>query len=470
MTYRSPFLFALLLSILTSVHAGCASAYEAREADANIVEPTEDFAACAAIETNEKYVCPYREAKATEDFIFTKVLSGGAHAVYAGRSPTTALVESPIVGEPPGWSIRQLSIAPDREHILVTALSPTCATDWPNPAGESCTWGRGTLWLLSHQRAGEDGLTRDRWVYTNVSTLLGKNSTIVGWTTWLNRRLAIFNAKAAPPGVPLVTGPHDATGFAYAIDLSGPAPVLRRWGEAAGVNDDKCFVGRMHASGPSRTDACDDGQVVVITRRCFDEAVQPSTYSWFNTANDDGSGDACHPAAGPAELVPVFRVYAVKLGPDCEPKSFDRRNPIRDPDYAGHWRHMGAGREWGDGQSTVSADGKWVAFWSQRGFDFAAPTDNCEAFASRDGSIGNGAARVRYCELDAQMRCKETLTLAPGVDPWAPQGHAYFHRSTTAADVQLLVSEGPSAYLYRSQTMTRTLAIAQGGGGHPIAP
>ena len=152
---------------------------------------------------------------------------------------------------------------------------------------------------------------------------------------------------------------------------------------------------------------------------------------------------------------------------DCEPLRFERDNPIRRPDASGHYRHMGTGREWGDGQPAVSADGRFVAFWSMRGYEVASPEDNCEAFASRDGSPGNGAPRVRACELDEMFRCKETLQLPPPEDAWVGQGQAYFHRDTTPADLLILTTEPSVSVLddvsfsqYGPLPVNRTMASA----------
>ena len=425
-------------------------------------------AACRTGVTDENAECPYRPISAVDsEYLFVKVQADGTRAIFAGRrpGPDGGVVEQLIVNVPSQWSVNQVSVSPDREHLLVTAVKPSCPANWPTPEGQSCSWGRGTLWVVSHE-ARPSG---DVWAYTNLNSQLGKNGAVVGWSTWLTNTRALFNAKFAPAGVPLQTSPQDVTSVAYELVL-GPNPGVIRWGQAAGVNSDRCFVGRIHSSGPARGDACVDGQTVVFTRRCLDEPAGPEKWAWFNTHRDDGSGGVCSSTAGAAELVPVFRVYAVKVGVDCEPKAFDRNAPIREPDFSGLWRHIGSGREWGDGQSTVSADGKVVAFWSQRGYEFGSPTDPCEALASRDGSIGNGASRVRYCELDEQLRCKQTRTLADAPDPWNAQGHAYFHRASTPAAVLLLVSEANSTFLHDRLRGTKVLVVERGGGGHPIAP
>jgi hypothetical protein len=416
---------------------------------------------CRALEADERYRCPYVAVSAQDEFIFTKVLSDGTRAVFAGRVDQGKRRETPVVAAPPGWVINQTSISPDREHLLLTMQRPSCAAQWPDPAGRSCSWGRGTLWLVSHR----DGA----WLFENLSTRLGKNSNVVGWSTWLTSTRALFNAKAAPLEEPIITGPDKVDVPAYLLELK-PEPSLRVWGEAAGISSRQCFVGRMHASGPARTDECFEGQRVAITRRCFDEPVSPERYAWFNQRSDQGDAGMCASTAGPAWLVPVFQVYVVELSASCEPKTFDRSQPIRAPDWQGHWRHMGVGQEWGDGQSTISADGTHVAFWSNRGYDFGSPTDNCEAFASRDGSLGNGASRVRYCELDAQRRCKQTLTLPAPVDPWLAQGNAYFHRLSAPGNVRLITSEGGVGLLTFTRTGERVMAFDSGGGGYPISP
>ena len=411
---------------------------------------------CETIQVDQSYACPYREVLGGDEYIFTRVLSADARAVFAGRLDGS---EHAVADAPVGWTLNQTSISPDRKHILATMVRESCPTDWPNPTGERCSWGRGTLWLVAR-----DGTS---WVYTNLTPTLGTNSNVVGWSTWLNDRFALFNAKVAPPGVPLVQGPDDQTAFAYRLDVAG-APSFRKWGDGAGVNSDHCLVGRMHASGPSDGDACDDGQIVVLARRCFDEPIEPALYAWYNTAAEDGSGGACAEDAGPAELVPAFQVYAVKVGRDCEPQAFDRSNPIRSPDADGAYRHMGTGREWGDGQPTVSADRRFVAFWSMRGYSFADAGDNCEAFASRDGSLGNGAPRVRFCELDGALRCKETVELPAPADPWVGQGQAYFHRESTPEDLLIFTTEQSTGVLTSTRSQERVVAIARGGGGHPV--
>jgi hypothetical protein len=449
---------ALLLVITI---AACADAPPGPQTvDASSDLPPFVGAGCEELELDQRYRCGYHAVEVEDDLIFTKVLSDGRRALYASRVEGGARQERRVVDVPPGWTLNATSIAPDREHFMVNMLRPSCSTQWPDAAGESCSWGRPTLWLVSHRG--------DTWEWESLTSLLGKNSSGVGWAAWLSKTRVLFNAKSRPAGVPLVESQDGQDVPAYLLDLEGPT--LRIWGGAAGISNEHCFVGRMHASGPARGDACFDGQRVALTRRCDDEPIGPELWAWFNQRSDAGDAGRCVESQGPPVLVPAFRVYVVELDASCEPRAFDRDKPIRAPDWQGHWRHMGTAREWGDGQSTISADGRHVAFWSQRGFSFNSPTDNCEAFASEEGTLRNGAPRVRYCELDENLRCVATLNLPEPADPRYEQGNAYFHRLSAPGDVRLIDTEGPDALMTLTATGERVTVIQNGGGGHPVAP
>jgi hypothetical protein len=62
-----------------------------------------------------------------------------------------------------------------------------------------------------------------------------------------------------------------------------------------------------------------------------------------------------------------------------------------------------------------------------------------------------------------------TLSLPAPPDPWLAQFNAYFHRASTPAKPQLLVTEGPEGILYRAPDAARLVAIDMGGGGYPIS-
>lgn len=418
-------------------------------------------ASCDVVDADRHYRCPYREIPAASELLFTTMTA--QHELAAGRLDASfALTKNIVLTPPTGWQLMFSSISPDRRHLLLTMFKPGCSTAWPDAAGKLCSWGRNTIWLVERSA---DGLA---WDLVNLRDQLGENSIVLAWSTWLTNRHAIFNGKARPPTVPL-TMPGERSGDAYEVIVgaTGTAPRVEHW--SASVESPRCFIGRLHAV-PVNAGQCVDGQLVSMTRRCDDEPIGPAMYAWFNNQAVDGSGPACRTDVAPPELIPVFRNYVVEVDGNCKPKAFDRNRPVATPEYAGLFRQMGTGEEWGEGQATVSADGKLLAYWVMRGYDFSPAGDPCAAFASQDGSPGNGAPRVKVCVLDAAHRCTTTQAfLPPPASPWMTQQLPHFYRGAATSHAAVLTVEGTGTALTDLVTGTKRIVIEGGFGAYPIA-
>lgn len=425
---------------------------------------------CQTMTLNDVYRCPSQGVPASAEFLYVKF--GAAPGLYAASYRNTVLEEAPLYAVPQGWQLEQSSISPNRKIILSTMIRPDCPPDPSNPAGASCSWGRGVL-FLAFLKTGTGGAKY--YELLNLASQYGRNSAIVGWQTWLTTKKVLFNAKILPDGEQIMPDPLHGNGFAYTLSfetddagLTGMA--LSLWGGNP-INDQNCFVGRMHASRPAAgfSDRCGPGQKVVFARRCYDDTMGPQNFSWFNTVNYDGTGGVCRPESevGPRNLVPAFKNYVVTVDSNCNPISFDRNAPIRSPDYTGRYRHMGTNPEWGDGQPTITLDGTVVAFWSKKSSTLSNPVNNCAGLESANGSPGNGAERVRVCLLDAQNRCSGVFDLPQPADAWSPQGGAYFY----AKDGHLAVftSESDGAWLTDLVVGTR-VKVLQGPASYPIMP
>jgi len=439
-------------------------------ADTTALDESEvTFAKCQVIQLDQHYRCPSQALPSNAEMVFIKPDAADNRAVHAGTLQGTTFSDAYMFAEPAGWRLETVSISPTRDIVLATMHRPDCSQ---SAAGTSCSWGRNVLWSAV-RRQDSAGVYYD---LVNLAAYYGRNSHVVGWHTWLTTRKALLNAKIVPDGVDINPDPQHGTGFAYTFDFDLTATALtlkavNKWGGT--INNDHCFVGRMHASMPSTGfgTSCGSGQKVVFARRCYDDPVGPQNYSWFNTVNYDGSGGLCHPqtVVGPAMLVPAFKNYVVQLDSACNPIAFDRNAPIRSPDYTGRYRHMGTNPEWGDGQPTISLDGGAVAFWSKKSSTASNTVNNCAAFESEDGTtLGNGADRVRVCGLDAQNRCASVVDLPLPADPWSPQGGAYFH-ALDNGHASVLTSEGDGGYVTDLVTRVRT-RIMPGFGGYPILP
>lgn len=461
----------VVMFLATALVASCTDSIE-DEAVAIDDGSATSFPACRMIQKDQVYHCPSQALPESAELIYMKSDSVGGRAIYAASLQGTTMSDAYVFAEPPNWRIETASISPARKVILVTMNRPDCANNWPNTAGTSCSWGRNVLWAAV---AKQDN-TGTYYELVNLAASYGRNSHIVGWHTWLTTKKALFNAKIVADGVDINPDPYHGTGFAYTLDLSydtGNLVVagLALWGGS--VNNEHCFVGRIHASMPATGfgDRCGDGQKVVFARRCYDDPSGPQNFSWYNTVNYDGSGGLCKPQsiAGPAQLVPAFKNYVVKVDSSCNPIGFDRNAPIRIPDYTGRYRHMGSNPEWGDGQPTISLDGTAVAFWSKRSSSSSNTVNNCAGLESQDGTtLGNGADRVRVCALDAQNKCGTLLDPPDPVNPWFVQGGAYFH-ALDNGHAGVLTSENDGTYVTDLATLQRT-RVLPGFGGYPILP
>jgi hypothetical protein len=453
--------------------ASCTDTLEIESDVAIDEDPVTSFPGCRTIQKDQLYRCPSQALPASAELLYMKAVSSGK-AVYAGSLAGTSLSDAYVFAEPEGWSIETASISPSRTIVLVTMRRPDCTSEWPNTAGTSCSWGRHVLWAGSLKH---DSLQGTYYELVNLAAYYGRNSHIVGWHTWLTTKKALFNAKIVADGVTIDPDPQHGTGFAYTLDFEVSATSLvvsglKLWGGNL-VNSERCFVGRMHASMPPSGfgTACAAGQKVVFARRCYDDPVGPENFSWFNTVNYDGTGGLCKPesVAGPANLVPAFKNYVVDVDSACNPLAFDRNAPIRVPDYTGRYRHMGSNPEWGDGQPTISLDGKLVAFWSRKSSSASNTINNCAALESEDGTtLGNGADRVRVCVLGAQNTCSALVSLPEPTNPWFTQGGAYFHPMDNG-NPGVFTSETDGTYVTDLVTRVRTRVLS-GFGGYPILP
>ena len=459
--------------VVIALGASCTESTDLDEVDDVDVDVVEaGFPACSAVQPDQVYRCPSQALSSSAEFLYIRADASGGRMLYAGGLQP-GLADAYVFAEPAGWRIETASISPARKIVLVTMHRPDCPAAWPNANGAACSWGRNTLW------AGflKQGATGKYYELVNLAAYYGRNSHVVGWHTWLTTKKALFNAKIVPDGVDINPDPARGTGFAYTIDFEYDAANFRvaslnLWGGNL-INSDRCFVGRMHASMPAAGfgPTCAAGQKVVFARRCYDDPVGPQNFSWYNTVNYDGSGGLCRPEAlaGAPQFVPAFKNYVVQVDSACNPIAFDRNAPIRPPDYTGRYRHMGSNPEWGDGQPTISLDGKLVAFWSRKSSSASSTTSNCAALESEDGTtLGNGADRVRVCTLDGQNRCSTLLNLPEPTNPWHTQGGAYFHPMDNGHP-GVFTSENDGTYLTDLVTNVRT-RVLPGFGGYPILP
>jgi hypothetical protein len=418
--------------------------------------------ACQTVKLNDVYLCPTQAALSDQEFLYVK---GDPGALYAGKLRRNVLYESYLFGAPDGWEMRQHSISPNRKVILVRMSRPDCDPNWPSGDGESCSWGASVLFAAFSRQSSTSG---DYYELVNLASYYGKYSHIFGWQTWLADNKVLFSAKIAAD----MNNPR--SGFAYILSLDYNDTnffgiSIGMWGGA--INSDACSIGRMHATVPTygSTRSCFEGQYVVFTRRCFDDAVSLENYSWWNTKNYDGSGGQCREFHA-TQLVPVLKNYVVPIDHQCNPILFERAAPIRIPDWTGRYRHMGSGPEWGDAQPTISPDGRLVAFWSTKSSELASPDDNCAGFETETRvGVGNGAGRVRLCLLDdSHQKCASIASLPQPTNPWDIQHNPYFYKKDDG-NIALFTSEVSGFFLTDLVTGEKTRLFA-GQGGYPIPP
>jgi len=387
-------------------------------------------AQCVTIVPDQEIHCPYHAIPDGNDVVYLDLDDG---AIRTARVERPDAARAQVLFDPffeLGWTPGVASVAPGGERALVARTKPSCP-GWdgsPGP-GLDCSYGRPTLWLAEHWTGDPQDPDDDLWVHTNLTRrLLGRNSEIHGWATWLHRDLALFNATVFPDDGGWYAGPtsgYDQEANAaqiYAVRFSAGNVVIEPFAPAA-LWRDHCLTGRVSAQ-PSPVDGrCIDGQRLSIVRRCYDEPDLEHGWAWFNTANADGSGTQCR-SDEPVFRVPVLRVYVAELDRACRPtRDFEELLPIRQPPDGPVYRQMGVTPEWGDMLAAISPDGAWVAVATNMGDPAGDLGDNCAGFRInlRDPSdplSGNALRWTHVCRLSADLKCDgEAMPVGVERDP-----------------------------------------------------
>jgi len=362
---------------------------------------------CRVVVADEEVRCPYHAIdSARHNVVFVDLADDAIRAADIGRpdSPSADLAFDPFLADL-GWTAVATAVAPDLRRALVMRAKPSCPpyTGSPGP-GIACSYGRVTLWLAYHDRSA------DEWVHVNLARRgLGRNSEAHGWSTWLHRDLALFNAIVFPDDGGFYTRQEEnvtqiyavrfRTDRDFAIEPFAPDLLWRA----------DCLTGRVNAQPPRVQDRCFDGQRVSFVRRCYSEPLGPDTWAWWNTAAADGTGGPCIPGQ-PAMQVPVLRTYVMELDASCRPRRpFASMPPAHVPASGPVYRQIGVGPEWGDMLSAVSADGRYLAMATNMG-DPQRPGDNCAGMKMnlRDATnplSGEANRNTHVCELDSSLRC-----------------------------------------------------------------
>ena len=164
-----------------------------------LTSPGPAAASCEVVVPDEEIHCTYRPVRPQHDLVFLDTDSGEIRTARA-RRPRGG---SRVVLEPffdLGWTPGVATVAPGLERLLVARSKPSCPPFQRGPGpGLDCSYGRPTLWLAEHRVNDPANPADDLWVHLNLSRrLLGRNSEIHGWTTWLHDDLALFNAVVFP--------------------------------------------------------------------------------------------------------------------------------------------------------------------------------------------------------------------------------------------------------------------------------
>ncbi len=368
--------------------------------------PIPGLARCELVSPNEEIHCPYHPLQTTDDLVYLDLSTGAIRTGSVSRPDASA---GAVLFDPfpeLGWGPGATSISPDGERALTARGSDGCSS-------LDCSFGRLTPWLAEHLENDPEDPSDDTWRHVNLTRRgLGRNVELHGWTTWLHEDLALFNALVRPDDSGWITRQEDNTTQIYAVRLDGEVPRVEPFAETQ-LWRDNCLTGRVSAQ--PATGGCFDGQRVSFVRRCYDEPHTPSAWAWHNSRNVDGTGGACVEGA-PIFEVPVLRTYVVELDRACVPtRSFEDLAPVREPPDGPVERQLGVVPEWGDMLSSISPDGRWVAFATNMG-DPATPADGCAGFRmnltdSANPMSGNATRRTTVCALDASLRCTGTPTL-----------------------------------------------------------
>ena len=392
-------------------------------------------AQCVEVVPDDEVHCPYRPISRGHDLVFLDLDTGSVRSARLSRpdDPDSAVVLDPFFEL--GWTPGPASVAPDGERILVRRSKPSCP-GWTGAVGPGleCSYGRPTLWLAQHWSGNPDDPDDDLWVHINLTRrLLGRNSEIHGWSTWLHRDLALFNAMVFPDDGGWYCGPSAGcvqeanAAQIYAVRFAGDEVVIEPFAPAA-LWRDRCLTGRVTAQPSPFTNRCFDGQRVSIVRRCYDEPDLEHGWAWFNTANADGTGPVCR-ADGPVMQVPVLRVFLVDLDESCDPmRSFEDLVPVRQPPDERVHRQMGMTPEWGDMLAEISPDGAWVAVATNMGDPDGDLDDNCAGFRLNlldptDQLSGNSLRWTHVCRLGDDLQC-DGEAVPVGVERTPPEATA----------------------------------------------
>jgi len=362
---------------------------------------------CRVVVADEEVRCPYHAIDSTRhNVVFVDLADDAIRAADIGKpdSPSADLAFDPFLADL-GWTALATAVAPDLRRALVMRAKPSCPpyTGSPGP-GVACSYGRVTLWLAYHdRRTGE-------WVHVNLARRgLGRNSEAHGWSTWLHRDLALFNAIVFPDDGGFYTRQEENVTQIYAVRFRSDRDFAIEPFAPDLLWRADCLTGRVNAQPPMDQDRCFDGQRVSFVRRCYSEPLAPDTWAWWNTAAADGTGGPCIPGQ-PAMQVPVLRTYVMELDASCRPKHpFASMSPAHVPVSGPVYRQMGVGPEWGDMLSAISPDGRYLAMATNMG-DPQRPGDNCAGMKMNlrdpDDPLSGEADRIAHvCELDSSLRC-----------------------------------------------------------------
>jgi len=371
---------------------------------------------CREARPDDEIHCPYHPIDPDRhNVVFASLDDDSIRAadVRKARSATSDLILDPLLADF-GWTALATAVAPDLQRALVMRFKPACPpyTGGPPHPGLECSYGRVTLWLAYHEPRDPADPHDDEWVHVNLAHRgLGRNSEAHGWSTWLHRDLALFNALALPDDGGWPTRPEENVTQIYAVRFApGGGFAVEPYAPDLLWRPD-CLTGRVNAQPPVEPDRCFDGQRVSFVRRCYSEPVRPESWAWWNTASADGTGGECIAGPGSA-LVPVLRTYVMELDAGCRPKrSFAEMTPAHEPNPGPVYRMMGVGAEWGDMLSAISPDGRQLAMATNMG-DRRDLSDNCRGFKinleDRVNPLSGEANRSTHvCALDANLRCRQ---------------------------------------------------------------
>lgn len=362
---------------------------------------------CREVIPDEEIRCPFHPIDASRnDVVFVDLSDGSIRAASVDRPGQAAgdVVFDPFLSDL-GWIGLATAVSPSLERALIMRAKPGCPPFTGVPgAGLSCSYGRVTLWLAYHDAATHE------WVHLNLSHRgLGRNSEAHGWSTWLHRDVALFNALVYPDDAGWTTRQEDNVTQIFAVRFRSDRDFTIEPFAPARLQRSNCLTGRVSAQPSTEPTRCFDGQRVSFVRRCFAPPIAVDSWAWWNTRFADGSGGPCL-AGQPSLQVPVLSTYVMELDASCEPKrSFEAMSPAHVPPWGPVYRQMGLVAEWGDMLSAISADGKLLAMATNMA-DPRTPDDNCGGFKINledptKPLSGESNRNTHVCALDGSLRC-----------------------------------------------------------------